>query len=127
MPFSRFDVLMWCVVLYNDAVPKAPDLVHDDRCCMAVHIAFHSFGFDATLFYLYHRLWSFKVPQSTIPVRYTGLNIPCVALTISRSFSFDWWLWLAFTGVSIGCVSRYVYLPLVLGACLNGKCFKVSN
>jgi dolichyl-phosphate-mannose-protein mannosyltransferase len=23
-----------------------------------------------------------------------------------RSFSIDWWIWLALTGISIGCVSR---------------------
>jgi dolichyl-phosphate-mannose--protein O-mannosyl transferase len=40
-----------------------------DRCRMAGYFAFHSFGFYASLLYFHHRLRSFKVPQSTIPVR----------------------------------------------------------
>ena len=31
-----------------------------------------------------------------------------------RSFSFDWWFWLGFTGFSIGCVSRYVYANIFI-------------
>jgi len=39
------------------------------RCRMAGYFALHSFGFYAALLYLHYRLRSFKVPQSTIPVR----------------------------------------------------------
>jgi len=39
-----------------------------DRCRVVVYIAFHSLGFYAALLYLHHRLRSFKIPQSTIPV-----------------------------------------------------------
>jgi len=40
-----------------------------NRCRMAGYFAFYSFGFYAALLYLHHCFRSFKVPQSTIPVR----------------------------------------------------------
>ena len=37
-----------------------------------------------------------------------SIRIPACQLTFCSSFSFDWWMWLAFTGVSIGLVTRFV-------------------
>lgn len=37
-------------------------------------------------------------------------------------FSFDWWMWLSFTGFSIGCVTR-----LVLGALLCSNRLPLSS
>jgi dolichyl-phosphate-mannose-protein mannosyltransferase len=36
------------------------------------------------------------------------LNAPHAPTDLPRSFSFDWWFWLTFTGFSIGCVTRYL-------------------
>ena len=39
-----------------------------------------------------------------------SLNVTHASTDHPRSFSFDWWFWLTFTGFSIGCVSRYLTL-----------------
>lgn len=55
------------LLFISECVPAKPSSC--DRYCMAGYFAFYTFGFDVALLYLYHRLRSFKVPQSTIPVR----------------------------------------------------------
>ena len=81
---------------------------------LVVHFPLHSFGLHVIILYFHYSFIPNKIPQSTILVSVpTGSSPLPPANAISSPFSFDWWWWLFFTGVSIGCVTRYLFLSLV--------------
>ena len=106
---------------------RALTVVLRDRCRVAVHIAIHLAGFDAPLFYVFDRFLHGKIQKSAVAVSDTSfIRLPSKVDPFAlRSFSPDWWFWLTATGVSIGCVTRWVVI--IFQQIKSPMSFLVSN
>jgi len=70
---------------------------------LALYLKVHTARLDVVVLYVHYIPWIGKVPQSKARVS-VGIGAHILKANDHSAFGDDWWIWLVFTGWSIGCV-----------------------